>query len=66
VKIILNGEPYECEAGTNLLAIAKALSLEGKRYAIEHNKEIVPKAKHEKVTLQDGDEVEVVQAIGGG
>lgn len=66
MKIILNGEPYECEADTSLLAIAQALSLEGKRYAIEHNKEIVPKAQHEQVTLQDGDQVEVVQAIGGG
>lgn len=66
MKIILNGEPYECEAGTDLLAIAKALCLEGKRYAIEHNKEIVPKAQHEKITLQEGDLVEVVQAIGGG
>lgn len=66
MKIILNGEPYECEANIDLLAIAKALSLEGKRYAIEHNKEIVPKAQHGTVILQDGDQVEVVQAIGGG
>lgn len=66
MKIILNGEPYECEAGTSLLAIAKALSLEGTRYAIEHNKEIVPKAQHGQVTLQEGDLIEVVQAIGGG
>ena len=46
--------------------IAKAMSLVGKRYAIELNKEIVPKTEHEHTTLSTGDIVEVVQAIGGG
>lgn len=66
MKILLNGEPYECEDGTSLLSIAQALSLEGKRYAIEHNKTIVPKSQHGETILKDGDHVEVVQAIGGG
>ena len=66
MNIILNGAPYECAQGSSLLAIAQALSLEGKRYAIEHNKEIVPKSQHAEVILQEGDQVEIVQAIGGG
>ena len=66
MKILLNGEPYECEDGVSLLAIAQALSLEGTRYAIEHNKTIVPKSQHESTAVQEGDQVEVVQAIGGG
>jgi sulfur carrier protein len=33
---------------------------------VELNQDIVPRSQHEGTTLSDGDQVEVVHAIGGG
>jgi sulfur carrier protein len=43
-----------------------SLQLAGKRFAVERNLEIVPRAEHGSTLLQNGDQVEIVQAIGGG
>jgi len=66
MEIILNGAAFNCADNASLHVIAQAMSLEGKRYAIELNKEIIPKAQHADTFLKEGDQVEVVQAIGGG
>jgi len=62
----LNGEPFELDEGATLLDIIRTLELQGKRYAIEVNEDIIPRSEHPDYTLRPGDTVEVVQAIGGG
>lgn len=66
ITIRLNGEQQALAAQTSIQGLVETLDLQGKRFAVELNKEIVPKAQHLQVLLHDGDEVEVVQAIGGG
>lgn len=66
MNITLNGESFACSNGSSLLTLAQSLELEGQRYAMELNKEIVPKSEHQSTMLKEGDCVEVVQAIGGG
>lgn len=36
------------------------------RVAVERNGEIVPRTRYTSTVLQDGDEVEIVQFVGGG
>ncbi len=38
----------------------------GRRVAVEVNREIVPRSRHDAHELSEGDRVEIVQAIGGG
>lgn len=52
--------------GSSLQDLADAMGLAGKRYAIELNGEVVPKARHPQTPLQNGDCLEVVVAVGGG
>lgn len=66
IQIFLNGEPRELPEGTSLRDLILELDLEGKRYAIEIDAEIAPRAEHATRILRDGERVEVVQAIGGG
>lgn len=66
MQIRLNGEPYEVQAGTTLAALVNAISDEPRGIAIELNREIVPKSQHGAVILAEGDELEVVQFVGGG
>ena len=66
MQIILNGEPRDLEQNASLAQLVDELQLTGKRLAIEVNREIIPKSEHITHTLNEGDQVEIVHAIGGG
>jgi sulfur carrier protein len=38
----------------------------GKKVAVERNGEIVPKSAHANTVIGDGDQLEIVVAVGGG
>ncbi|MEY2865608.1 MAG: sulfur carrier protein ThiS [Candidatus Methylopumilus sp.] len=46
--------------------LVKQLNLLGKRIAIEKNGMIISKSEFQNITLQDGDQLEIVGAVGGG
>lgn len=66
MQIRLNGKPHTVEPGTTLAGLVAEISDDPRGIAIELNREIVPKSQHGSVVLQDGDELEVVQFVGGG
>ncbi|MBC3950335.1 sulfur carrier protein ThiS [Pseudomonas folii] len=66
MHIQLNGEPFELPDGATVLALLTRLDLVGRRVAVELNLDIVPRSQHESTVLSEGDQVEVVHAIGGG
>jgi len=66
VQIFLNGETRNIEPGLTLDALVRQIADDPRGIAIERNLEIVPKAEHKSVILQDGDKLEIVQFVGGG
>lgn len=66
MQIQVNGEARSLDAGSTLLQLIQTLELEGKRIAVEINEEIIPRSVHGDTVLNDGDNVEIVHAIGGG
>ncbi|MFJ3485690.1 sulfur carrier protein ThiS [Pseudomonas sp. NPDC090202] len=66
MRIQLNGESYELPDGETVAALLNRLELAGRRIAVELNLDIVPRSQHVSTTLNEGDQVEVVHAIGGG
>ena len=66
MRIQLNGDEHELESGTTLAGLTDSLELTGKRIAVEVNEELVPRSEHPAFVLNQGDRVEIVQAIGGG
>jgi sulfur carrier protein len=64
--LIINGETRQFDEIGTLDALIDTLALRGKRIAIEHNGEIVPRSQHAHTRLNDGDTLEVVVAVGGG
>ena len=66
MRIQLNGESLELPDGETVAALLTRLELAGRRVAVELNLDIVPRSQHAETTLNDGDSVEVVHAIGGG
>jgi len=66
MQIILNGSNREIPENLSAAALLQDLGLAGKRLALEINQEIVPRSTFENRLLTAGDQVEIVQAIGGG
>ena len=66
LELHVNGKPQSVATGSNIEQLVASLSLEGKRFAVELNGEIVPKSRHAVTALHDGDTLEVVVAVGGG
>ena len=66
VTIRLNGDPYVIEGDARLTSLIEALKMKPTRIAVELNREIVPKADYAKVTLREGDELELINFVGGG
>jgi sulfur carrier protein len=66
MRVQVNGESREVAAGSTVLALLASLGLEGRPVAVERNTEIVPRAQHADTVLADGDQLEVVQFVGGG
>jgi sulfur carrier protein len=67
IEIVLNGAPRQFDAV--FLTVAGLLEREGllgKRVAVERNGEIVPKSLHATTPVADGDQLEIVVAVGGG
>ena len=66
MEITVNGDTLEVSENCTLSGLVEQLELAGKKIAIELNMEIIPKSLHSETRLQNKDNIEVVQAIGGG
>ena len=66
MNIQLNGNPHEIPDHSTAQDLVEQLGLGDKRLAMEVNREIVPRTTYAEHLLQEGDEVEIVHAIGGG
>ncbi|MBT9612672.1 MAG: sulfur carrier protein ThiS [Burkholderiales bacterium] len=66
ITLTVNGSPQPLEAQINLAQLLENMQLTGKRVAVERNGEIVPRSQYAQVELQDGDQLEIVVAVGGG
>jgi len=66
ISIYLNGESRQVPEGLTLAALLEWLKLPTDRVAVEHNLEVVPKARWAEALVQSGDKLEVVHFVGGG
>ena len=66
MKISLNGEPYEVAGPLTLTALLAELNIDPRRVAVEHNLTVVKRANYDSTQLRDGDQIEIVNFVGGG
>ncbi len=66
MNILVNGENQSLEADASLGQLLEILGLNGKRIAVEVNRDIVPRSDYDGFKLSDNDTIEIVNAIGGG
>ena len=66
LQLKINGETKVLPERSHVMDALGLFPVEGKRYAVELNGEIVPKSQHGATPLKDGDRIEIVIAVGGG
>ncbi len=66
LTVTVNATEHQLDSATSLQQLLEQLALGGGRIAVEINGEIVPRSQFAAHPLQDGDKIEIVQAIGGG
>ena len=66
LTITLNGDPYAVDGDLRLTVLLERLNARRGRIAVEINREIVPKASYPATIIKPGDNVEVINFVGGG
>lgn len=66
MEVTVNGEVRRVPEETTAARLVELLELAGRRYAMEINGQLLPKAQHAGHRLSPGDRIEIVQAVGGG
>jgi sulfur carrier protein len=66
IQVTVNGTAHRFERPVEVAALLSSLNLAGKKVAVERNGEIVPRSAHGSTVLADGDQLEIVVAVGGG
>ena len=64
--IRLNGDPYDVAGPLTVADLLTRLAIDPRRVAVEHNLVIVKRERFDQTTIGDGDEVEIVNFVGGG
>ena len=66
MNITINGKPMQLDQVNTIAELVAHLGYQEKRIAVERNGDIVPKSQHGQTGLAEGDQLEIVVAVGGG
>ena len=66
MELTVNGEKREILDGLTVSQLLETLRLVPERVVVEVNLTILKRAQHPSAVLKDGDQVEIVQFVGGG
>jgi thiamine biosynthesis protein ThiS len=66
MRIRLNGEDHELDGAVTVRGLLEGLGIDARRVAVERNLVVVRRALYDTEVVGDGDEVEIVNFVGGG
>jgi thiamine biosynthesis protein ThiS len=66
VKIMLNGDPFELAGPSTITQLLARLDIDARRVAVEHNLIVLKRAAFDTTEVREGDQVEIVNFVGGG
>jgi thiamine biosynthesis protein ThiS len=66
VVITLNGNRFELPGPITVSDLLRLLDIDARRVAVEHNLAILKRATFDDTLITEGDQVEVVNFVGGG
>jgi thiamine biosynthesis protein ThiS len=66
LQITLNGDALEVGGPLTVSELLGRLEIDARRVAVEHNLVVLKRAAFEDTIVRDGDQVEIVNFVGGG
>ena len=66
MTIMLNGDPHELDGPVTVGELLARLEIDPRRVAIEHNLVVLKRAAFDQTTINAGDQLEIVNFVGGG
>ena len=66
ITLTINGKERTLEGPTPLVDYLDSLEVNIRSIAVAHNGMVIRREEFDDVTLAEGDEVEIVRAVGGG
>jgi thiamine biosynthesis protein ThiS len=66
LRITLNGDAHELAGPLTVTELLARLQIDPRRVAVEHNLVVLKRDAFELTTVREGDEVEIVNFVGGG
>ena len=64
--ITLNGDRFELAGPLTVSSLLVQLDIDSRRVAVEHNLVVLKRAAFETTLVHEGDQVEIVNFVGGG
>ena len=66
MRITLNGDPHDVPGPLTVSELLTQLDIDPRRVAVELNLTVLKRAVFATTTINEGDEVEIVNFVGGG
>jgi sulfur carrier protein len=66
LRITLNGDPFELDQPLSIADLLARLAIDPRRVAVEHNLTILKRDAFPQIMVCEGDQVEIVNFVGGG
>jgi thiamine biosynthesis protein ThiS len=66
LRIMLNGDPHEITAPLTVAELLARLDIDPRRVAVEHNLVVLKRDSFDRALVREGDEIEIVNFVGGG
>ncbi|VAW35262.1 hypothetical protein MNBD_DELTA02-970 [hydrothermal vent metagenome] len=66
MKITVNEKSREIPNGSTIETLLMILNISPNGVAVEMNRQVIPKTRHNVTFLRDEDNIEIIQMVGGG
>ena len=66
MKVSVNNNKMNFESSLYLEELIAKLDLEAKNIAVEINKIIIPRSEYKQCCIKENDQIEIINAVGGG
>ena len=64
--LTINGQEKQTSSVNTISELIRELEITAPHFAVALNLQVIPKSKYDSTKLQEGDQVEIVHAVGGG
>ena len=66
MRLTVNGTEKTIANSANLIQLLQELDIDGQHIAVALNLQVIPRSSYEITSIKEGDQVEIVHAVGGG